>query len=76
MERRLLSWYAAIDDVLCRLMVRVHTWRLLGDEGQGLVEYSLLLALIALVVIGIVAVMGQTVSGLWYQRILDRWPSS
>jgi hypothetical protein len=47
-----------------------------GDEGQGLVEYSLLLALIALVVIGIVAVMGQTVSGLWYQRILDRWPSS
>jgi Flp pilus assembly pilin Flp len=58
------------------LMVRVHTWRLLYNEGQGLVEYSLLLALIALVVIGIVAVMGQTVSGLWYQRILDRWPTS
>jgi Flp pilus assembly pilin Flp len=57
-------------------VARVHTWRLLDNEGQGLVEYSLLLALIALVVIGIVAVMGQTVSGLWYQRILDRWPTS
>jgi Flp pilus assembly pilin Flp len=34
-----------------------------------------LLALIALVVIGIVAVMGQTVSSLWYQRIIDSWPS-
>ena len=76
MERQHLSWYAAIDDALCRLVARVHTWRLLYNEGQGLVEYSLLLALIALVVIGIVAVMGQTVSGLWYQRILDRWPTS
>jgi len=56
-------------------VARVHTWRLLDNEGQGLVEYSLLLALIALVVIGIVAVMGQTVSGLWYQRIIDSWPS-
>ncbi len=76
MERQLSSWYTATDDVLCRVVARVHTWRLLRNEGQGLVEYSLLLALIALVVIGIVAVMGQTVSGLWYQRILDRWPSS
>ena len=76
MERQHSSWYAANDDELCRLVARVHAWRLLCNEGQGLVEYSLLLALIALVVIGIVAVMGQTVSGLWYQRILDRWPSS
>jgi hypothetical protein len=76
MERRLSPWYTAIDDALCYLAARAHTWRLLHGEGQGLVEYSLLLALIALVVIGIVAVMGQTVSGLWYQRILDRWPSS
>jgi Flp pilus assembly pilin Flp len=76
MERQHSSWYAAIDDALRRLVARVHTWRLLDNEGQGLVEYSLLLALIALVVIGIVAVMGQTVSGLWYQRILDRWPTS
>ncbi|MGQ9547176.1 MAG: hypothetical protein ACUVSY_02810 [Roseiflexus sp.] len=76
MERHLSSWHAAIDDALCRLAARVHAWHLLHNEGQGLVEYSLLLALIALVVIGIVTVMGQTVSGLWYQRIIDRWPSS
>ncbi len=74
MERQHSSWRAAIDDALCRFAVRVHSWHLLSNEGQGLVEYSLLLALITLVVIGIVAVMGQTVSGMWYQRILDRWP--
>lgn len=43
--------------------------------AQGLVEYSLLLLLVVLVVIGIVTVMGQTVSGLWYQRIIDAWPT-
>lgn len=76
MKRRLSTLYAAIDDAVCRMAARMQTWRLLHAEGQGLVEYSLLLALIVLVVIGIVSVMGNTVSGLWYQRIIDRWPSS
>ncbi|GIV98686.1 hypothetical protein [Roseiflexus sp.] len=76
MERRLSTWYAAIDDMVCQMAARVQAWRLLHAEGQGLVEYSLLLALIVLVVIGIVSVMGNTVSGLWYQRIIERWPSS
>ncbi|NWG19712.1 MAG: hypothetical protein HXY39_05225 [Chloroflexi bacterium] len=56
-------------------VARVHAQWLAHSSGQGLVEYSLLLALIVLVVIGIVSVMGHTVSGLWYQRILDRWPT-
>jgi hypothetical protein len=76
MERRLSTWYTAINDVVCQMAVRVQTWRLLHGEGQGLVEYSLLLALIVLVVIGIISVMGNTVSGLWYQRIIERWPST
>ncbi|MCS6938779.1 MAG: hypothetical protein RMJ55_01845 [Roseiflexaceae bacterium] len=76
MKRQLSTLYAVIDDAICRMAARVQTWRLTQAEGQGLVEYSLLLALIVLVVIGIVSVMGNTVSGLWYQRIIDRWPSS
>ncbi len=76
MERRLSTWYAAINDMMCQMAARVQTWRLWHGEGQGLVEYSLLLALLVLVVIGIVSVMGNTVSGLWYQRIIERWPSS
>lgn len=76
MEQRLSALYAAIDDMACQMAARVQAWRLLHGEGQGLVEYSLLLALIALVVIGIISVMGNTVSSLWYQRIIDSWPSS
>ncbi len=76
MKRRQATLYAAIDDAVCRMAAHVQTWRLLRVEGQGLVEYSLLLALIVLVVIGIVAVMGNTVSGMWYQRIIERWPAS
>jgi pilus assembly protein Flp/PilA len=40
-------------------------------HGQGLVEYGLILTLIAVVVVGIMTLLGQTVSGLWYQRIID-----
>jgi pilus assembly protein Flp/PilA len=40
-------------------------------RGQGLVEYGLILTLITVVVVGIMTLLGQTVSGLWYQRIVD-----
>ena len=35
------------------------------DEGQTLVEYGLILALIALVVLGVVAILGGTISNLF-----------
>lgn len=38
-----------------------------GEEGQGLYEYALILLLVVFVVIGIVAVLGDPVSGLWAQ---------
>ncbi|HMO56758.1 MAG TPA: hypothetical protein PKA05_04890 [Roseiflexaceae bacterium] len=47
-----------------------------SSPGQGLVEYSLLLLLIVLVCIGIVTILGQTVSGVWYDRIINSWPTS
>ena len=35
------------------------------EEGQGLVEYALILVLIAIVVIGILTFLGQRVSGVF-----------
>ena len=37
------------------------------EEGQGLVEYALILVLIAIVVIGILTLLGQRVSGVFSQ---------
>ncbi len=37
------------------------------EEGQGLVEYALILVLIAIVVIGILSVLGQRVSTVFSQ---------
>ena len=39
------------------------------EEGQGLVEYALLLVLVAIVVIAILLTLGQSVSGV-FQRIV------
>jgi Flp pilus assembly pilin Flp len=39
--------------------------------GQGLVEYGLLLVLIMVVCVGILTIVGQTVSGVWYDKIIQ-----
>jgi len=39
--------------------------------GQGLVEYSLILLLMVIVVIGIMTTVGQTVCGNWYTQIMN-----
>jgi Flp pilus assembly pilin Flp len=44
------------------------------QEGQALVEYALLLSLIAIVAIGVVQVLGVNLSTL-YQSIVDAFPS-
>lgn len=43
------------------------------EEGQSLVEYALVLVLIAIAVIGILAVLGTNISGV-FQRIADVMP--
>jgi pilus assembly protein Flp/PilA len=44
-------------------------------QGQGLVEYAIIIMLIAIVLIAIVAIFGEDVSGL-YSQVLSEWPSS
>ncbi|WP_448593491.1 Flp family type IVb pilin [Thermoflexus hugenholtzii] len=46
---------------------RIREW------GQGLVEYGLILLLIALVVLVALTVFGQSVSSL-YSRVVSSWP--
>ena len=38
-----------------------------GEEGQDLLEYALLVALIAIVAVGAVTAAGQTVNGIFTQ---------
>jgi pilus assembly protein Flp/PilA len=45
------------------------------ERGQGMVEYALLIVLIALVVIFMVEVMGTAV-GSMYSKIIRFWPDS
>jgi len=45
----------------------------LDESGQTLVEYSLLLLLIAIVVIGVVLLLGEQTNNL-FQKVIDEWP--
>ncbi len=43
------------------------------EEGQGLVEYALLVLFIALIVLIALTVFGQTISSL-YSQVVSSWP--
>ena len=40
-------------------------------RGQGLVEYSLLLIFVVLVVVSVVAAIGETICAEWYAKIIN-----
>ncbi len=46
--------------------------------GQGLVEYSLLIAFLVIVVVGILTLVGRTLCTTWYVKLVDisAWGSS
>lgn len=45
------------------MMKKVAAWKARDEEGQGLAEYGLILALIAVVCIGALEAMGTGISG-------------
>ena len=53
----------SVTSVVRRL--QEHVWRLRMEEGQALVEYALLISLIAIVSFGAVETFGLGVSGLF-----------
>jgi len=71
-----LVWSRArCNAALRRTLLRTWTLLLAPDPGQGLVEYGLILLMIVVVCIAIVTLIGNNVSGLWYKKIVDAWPS-
>ena len=53
-----------MNALIAQLRIRIRP-----DEGQDLLEYALLVALIALGAIGAVQTVGQTVSGVFWDAI-------
>lgn len=45
------------------------------EEGQGLTEYALILALVVLIVVVVLVVLGPAVGNL-YSTVVNNWPSS
>lgn len=44
------------------------------ESGQGLAEYALIISLVAIVIILIVTIFGESIVDL-YQQVIDAWPS-
>jgi hypothetical protein len=42
--------------------------------AQGLVEYALILLMVVIVCVVVVTLIGQDVSQVWYQKIVNAWP--
>ena len=57
-----------IKDFISTLLARFHSE---DEEGQTLVEYGLLLALIAIVVIAVLVLLGPAISGI-FQSVNDQ----
>jgi Flp pilus assembly pilin Flp len=72
--RRLRTLFQPALAAIHRHLAEAHTRLYLGTSGQGLVEYGLLLVLIMVVCVGIIGLMGNTVSQLWYGRIMQTFP--
>ncbi len=70
--RRLISLRDAAMVRIQLASARATAALLSKTTGQGLVEYGLILVLIAVVVVGIMTVLGQTISTVWYQRIVEK----
>jgi pilus assembly protein Flp/PilA len=50
--------------MLMQLLAASTTW-LRSEDGQGMVEYGLIIALIAVVVIGVLTALGSQVQGMF-----------
>ena len=72
---RLLSFYSAFLAATQRTAAWAYTIRTRCSPGQGLVEYGLILVLIMVVCVGILTLVGQTISNVWYTKLIAGWPS-
>ena len=49
-------------------------WFLEEESGQGMVEYALLLGLVAIAAVGLVGVLGDSVKAK-FEEVVNKWPN-
>jgi hypothetical protein len=72
--RRPLRLLLIAATALRRWLALAHATLYAGAPGQGLVEYGLVLVLIMVVCVGILSLVGHTVSQVWYDKIIQSFP--
>lgn len=68
--RRLSTLYSRCGLAALRMLTRCSDLGRARQPGQGLVEYGLILVLIMVVCVAILGTVGQTLSSVWYTKLL------
>lgn len=72
--RRLASLHSALLEAVQRMAVWMQTMLFLRNPAQGLVEYGLILVLIMVVCVGILTMVGRSISAVWYTKLINGIP--
>ncbi len=74
MMRWLYCILSIFMDRIGRVIHRIRPCVFTRSPAQGLVEYGLILVLIAVTCVAILTITGQTISDVWYNRIILALP--
>ena len=73
--RQLTFLHSAYVGVAQRAAAWAQAMLFMRSPAQGLVEYGLILVLIMVVCVGILSIVGRTISNVWYTKLVNVWPS-
>jgi hypothetical protein len=73
--RRLASLSAALAAAARRAAAWAKTMLYVRSPAQGLVEYGLILVLIMVVCVAVLSLVGTTISDVWYNKLINRFPT-
>ncbi len=69
-----MRWLDCIVTILMkktrRVIYRIQPYVFTRSHAQGLVEYGLILVLIAVACVAILTIMGQSIHDVWYSRVI------
>jgi hypothetical protein len=69
--RRLASSHSALVGAAQRAVAWAQTMLFMRNPAQGLVEYGLILVLIMVVCVGILTMVGKSISAVWYTKLIN-----
>jgi cytochrome b len=72
--RRQRSFHTQLFAWLQLLVAKARATLTSQSPAQGLVEYGLILVLIMVVCVGILSMVGETVSEVWYTKLINGVP--